>query len=280
MTSDEIISQIRRGIREPNPETISNADITSVIGRGVTTLGLLIKEVAPSYFMKQAVLSSTTHVYALPSDCLSVQNVWDTGTTAGDVEAASNASPINIEITDHGFSDNARVLVYGVGGNTAANGTFQITYVDADNFTLDGSVGTAEWTSGGKVLELTKNMTLVERKNPERANRGSRYEWMPRGSNIVIDYIDQAYDLLIDYIYRPSAVSDIPEDYHDGLVAYGVINSIQMPPSNDRRYGDMERAYQFHMSMFNLVKQNILESFQPSNELVEFNESIHWDLLY
>ena len=277
MTEDEIITQIRRGIREPNPESISNTDISSVIGRGVTTLGLLIKEAAPSYYTKQAVLSSTTHVFAWPSDCLSIRNVWDTRTNAVDVEAASNASPINIESTDHGFSDEDRVLGYGVLGNTAANGIFQITYVDDDNFTLDGSTGNAAWTSGGKFLKLTKNMTLVHRKNSEKSDRGSRYEWFPRGRNIVIDYVDQSYDLLVDYIYRPSSASDIPEDYHDGLVAYGVIHSMIMPPQNDKRYGDMARSFQFHTDMFNLVKQDIRDSFQPSTEPQDFNEVIPWD---
>ena len=36
-----------------------------------------------------------------------------------------------------------------MGGNTAANGTWTITQIDPDNFTLDGSIGNAAYTSGG-----------------------------------------------------------------------------------------------------------------------------------
>ena len=63
---------------------------------------------------------------------------------------ATNATPINIETSEeHGFSTGDSIVVADVGGNTAANGTFTITVVDALNFTLDSSVGTAAYTSGG-----------------------------------------------------------------------------------------------------------------------------------
>jgi hypothetical protein len=39
--------------------------------------------------------------------------------------------------------------VVNVGGNTAANGTFDVTVVNANSFSLDSSVGNAPYTSGG-----------------------------------------------------------------------------------------------------------------------------------
>lgn len=63
---------------------------------------------------------------------------------------ATNATPINIETSEeHGYSTGDSIVVSGVAGNTAANGTFTITVVDALNFTMDSSVGTAAYTSGG-----------------------------------------------------------------------------------------------------------------------------------
>jgi hypothetical protein len=57
--------------------------------------------------------------------------------------SASNSVPIQIQANKHGFSSGDRVVVSGVPGNSAANGSFVITVVSADLLTLDGSNGTA-----------------------------------------------------------------------------------------------------------------------------------------
>jgi hypothetical protein len=67
----------------------------------------------------------------------------------GTVTAATNASPIVITSGGHGLSTGQVVTVSGVSGNTAANGTFAITKVDADHFSLNGSTGNGNYTSGG-----------------------------------------------------------------------------------------------------------------------------------
>jgi hypothetical protein len=65
------------------------------------------------------------------------------------ITAASNAAPIKITSVGHGLTAGSRVTIAGVLGNTAANGTWTITPVDADNFTLGGSSGNGAYTSGG-----------------------------------------------------------------------------------------------------------------------------------
>lgn len=67
----------------------------------------------------------------------------------GSVTGATNASPIVITSAAHGLNTGTRITVASVGGNTAANGTFTITRVDADTFSLDGSTGNGAYTSGG-----------------------------------------------------------------------------------------------------------------------------------
>jgi hypothetical protein len=62
---------------------------------------------------------------------------------------ASNAAPIVIASNAHGLTTGARVTITGVLGNTAANGTFAIQRVDANSFSLNGSSGNGEYTSGG-----------------------------------------------------------------------------------------------------------------------------------
>lgn len=72
-----------------------------------------------------------------------------TVTGAVAITAASNASPIQITSAAHGRSTGDSVTITGVGGNTAANGSWSITVVDANNFTLNGSTGNGAYTSGG-----------------------------------------------------------------------------------------------------------------------------------
>lgn len=74
------------------------------------------------------------------------------------VTAATNVAPIVLTCTlNQGtFADNDWVLVEAVGGNTNANGTFQVTSVTGNgtSMTLVGSAGNGAWTSGGKVRKL------------------------------------------------------------------------------------------------------------------------------
>jgi len=73
----------------------------------------------------------------------------------GSITNASNATPIVITSVGHGLVDHECVRIESVGGNTAANGNWRITFVDADNFSLDGSVGSGGYTTGGKWYEGT-----------------------------------------------------------------------------------------------------------------------------
>jgi len=69
------------------------------------------------------------------------------------VTAASNANPITITtLTPHGLSNSQLVGVYGVQGNTAANGGFNVTVVNSTQFSLNGAVGNGAYTSGGTVV--------------------------------------------------------------------------------------------------------------------------------
>lgn len=68
---------------------------------------------------------------------------------SGSITAATNASPIVITSAGHNLSSGALVTISGVLGNTAANGTFTVTVVDGNTFSLNGSTGNGTWTSGG-----------------------------------------------------------------------------------------------------------------------------------
>ncbi|MBI3409448.1 MAG: hypothetical protein HY040_13990 [Planctomycetes bacterium] len=62
---------------------------------------------------------------------------------------ATNASPIVVTSAAHGLQNGDQVRVSAVTGNTAANGLFFITVIDADNFALNGSTANGVYASGG-----------------------------------------------------------------------------------------------------------------------------------
>lgn len=67
----------------------------------------------------------------------------------GTITGASNASPIVITSNNHGLQTGMKVTVTNVLGNTAADGTFVITNLTTNTFSLNGSTGNGAYTSGG-----------------------------------------------------------------------------------------------------------------------------------
>jgi hypothetical protein len=69
---------------------------------------------------------------------------------------ATNASPIVITAEGHGYRSGDPITIAGVEGNTAANGDWFITVIDADSFSLFGSVGSDDYTTGGLSVRKLK----------------------------------------------------------------------------------------------------------------------------
>lgn len=74
--------------------------------------------------------------------------VWRRGVPITNV-SGNGVSPIEITSPNHGLISGMTVRIAGVQGNTAANGSFVITVVDADHFTLNGTTGNGDYTGGG-----------------------------------------------------------------------------------------------------------------------------------
>jgi hypothetical protein len=92
---------------------------------------------------------------------LGVNGTWTSEALAASksITAATNATPISVTCTGHGYSTGDTIVLTGDTGNTAANGTWEITVTDADTFTLDGSVGNG--TSAGTRTARLRNNTRV-----------------------------------------------------------------------------------------------------------------------
>ena len=63
---------------------------------------------------------------------------------------ATNTAPIVITSPFHRLNSGDVVVVSGVVGNTAANAIYTVTVIDQNTFSLDGSVGTGNYVSGGQ----------------------------------------------------------------------------------------------------------------------------------
>lgn len=90
--------------------------------------------------------------YNIPAELFEVcrvERVFQNATKA--ITAATNATPIVVTSAAHGFANGDLVYIVGALGNLGANGSWVINSVTTDTFTLQDSVGSGVWTSGGTV---------------------------------------------------------------------------------------------------------------------------------
>lgn len=80
-------------------------------------------------------------------------------TQAKSISAATNATPISVTATSHGLTTGDEVTIFGVTGNTNANGHRKVTVTDANNFTLqdprDGTNIAGNGTFGGTAFVIS-----------------------------------------------------------------------------------------------------------------------------
>lgn len=96
--------------------------------------------------------------------------------STGAVSNATNASPVEITSTSHGLTTGAYVTVAGVGGNTDANGSFSITKVNNNKFTLDDATGNGPYTSGGVWNEAGLYEVSLTASGTNGFERGEHYQ--------------------------------------------------------------------------------------------------------
>lgn len=86
--------------------------------------------------------------------------------SAKPITGATNATPIVITATSHGFSNGDIVTISGVGGNTAANGVFRIANQATNTFELThrdtgaNIAGSGAYTSGGWAVRINVDDNL------------------------------------------------------------------------------------------------------------------------
>jgi hypothetical protein len=129
----------------------------------------------------------TYRVYG-PDGLVAGQTGSATFRDSGAVTGATNASPIVATSVSHGLQTGDRVTVAGVLGNTAANGTFTITRLSADTFSLDGSTGNGAYTSGGAWNVTGLYVVSLSCTSGNGYEAGATYEVLLQGKVATISY--------------------------------------------------------------------------------------------
>ena len=80
-----------------------------------------------------------------------------TNLVAPTISAATNTTPIVCTIAAHGFTTGQSVLIIGGTGNTAINGTWTITVIDTNTFSLNTSVGNGTYVANSA---FCSNLTI------------------------------------------------------------------------------------------------------------------------
>jgi hypothetical protein len=80
------------------------------------------------------------------------------------ITGAAQTTPIVITLANHGLKSGSRVSIRDVLGNTAANGKWVIVVINANSFSLTGSIGNAPYTSGG-IVRLLEDYELASKRD-------------------------------------------------------------------------------------------------------------------
>jgi len=93
---------------------------------------------------------------------LGINGTWTSGVLQAtkSITGATNATPISVTCTAHGYSTGDTVVITGDTGNTAANGTWEITVTGVNTFTLDGSSGNGT-SAGTRTVRLRNNTRIT-----------------------------------------------------------------------------------------------------------------------
>ena len=165
----------------------------------------------------QTITNGATAVRIVPGDTLrlmgspaptslGINGTWTSSIQQGttNVSAATNATPIVITTSAvHGLVTGDTVVITGAAGNTAANGTWEVTVTSTTQFSLTGSAGNGAWTSGGTVRKRTNTrVQLASAVTQTIASTGPRSAWTA-STNVTAtlnttDYKEHQYSDSID----------------------------------------------------------------------------------
>lgn len=136
---------------------------------------------------------------AKTADKVSVGNgTWTTGPLPASktITGATNATPIQITVSSHGYVTGDVIYISGVPGNTAANGVWIITNTGTNTFTLDGSAGNGTYTSGGSAQNINAKTVKLATAQTKTVNNCNTAFTAANGATSILDtstYFKEGY---------------------------------------------------------------------------------------
>lgn len=88
-------------------------------------------------------------------DFPATSNFMRIGQTPLAIVSSTNATPIVVTVTGHGYVTGDKVTIRGHLVNTQANGNWNITFIDANSFSLNGTTGNGVGGATGHVVKLS-----------------------------------------------------------------------------------------------------------------------------
>lgn len=145
-----------------------------------------IGEIVGTYYAYTRFLDALGNV----SNFSPISAAFDANGSSGTITDASNESPIVITSAAHGITNGQTVKVTEVGGNDAANGTWPITVIDADTFSLDGSSGNGAYNGAGQWISGVDTVTYSSIPVPAEAKVVRRQILRNTDGQATVFYVD------------------------------------------------------------------------------------------
>lgn len=194
------------------------------------------------------------------------------------ITAATSSTPIVITSTAHGLSTGNWVKISGVGGLDSANGTWQITVLTANTFSLDDSVsdGIAVYTGGGTLISGIATITYSSVDIPTETKVVRRQILRNTDGEAITFYVDVDTTDLTSTTFTSTKIDDIlgagisvPLLGSDGLA---LANANDPPPSIYKCI-----AQQFdRMFMAGLLEYNIGSCSVSFGSVTIIGAGTHW----
>ena len=163
---DWALDDIRSG-KAPAPHEVIEREHNLLMTAGATALwnGLVTAGLATPFTSTNAQLAVGDSNTAASAGQTDLQAAAGATANSGDPTAATNASPIVITVPSWTVQPSVGqvVVVAGINGNTAANGTFEVSAVTATTLTLLNSSGNGAFSTsaGATIKPINKYRQLV-----------------------------------------------------------------------------------------------------------------------
>lgn len=141
--------------------TGSRVRVSGVLGNTGANGDFTVTVISDNVFRLDNAVSTGTYISG-GSWVPLVGNAPAAGVTSRLVLGLTASRAIDLTVANHGLKTGEKVRTAGVGGNTAANGTFTVTVVSENVLRLVGVAGTGVFTQSGQLVRITALQSKLE----------------------------------------------------------------------------------------------------------------------